>query len=187
MDNHLISDPADIKILICYILASVNKPMKSEELCRVLSTDGAVNYFESTEAVAELVRDGFVRERDDGYVVSDKGLQIAATFNRKLPAATKQKAVESSLRLSAAMRSKIENPCTVSPAENGGFNVTMCIRDGADELMRVTLLASDREQAEALRKRFQSDPMLAYTGVIALLTGDIDSVGGKLLSSPQGE
>ena len=184
MDSHLIYDPADIKILICYVLASLHSPLKGEELCSILSSHGAVNYFDGFDAISDLVRDGFISETEEGCSVTEKGLQIAATFNRKLPSATKQKAVESALRLSAAMRMKVENPCNIEENEKGGFNVNMSVCDGDSELLKISVHASDKEQASLLKKRFESDPMLVYTGIIALLTGDIDSVGGSLLSSP---
>lgn len=187
MDERFISDPTDVKILICYTLSCVKTPQSRERLCEVLTSHGDVNYFSLFEAVEELIRDGFVSENEDGLCVTGKGLQIASTFNRKLPASLRESAAVMSLRLAAAERSKAENPCDILPLENGGFNVDMRINDGGDELLHITVYASDREQAELLKKRFDADPTLIYTGMIALLTGDLDSVGGMLLSSPQGK
>ena len=184
MDERFISDPTDIKILICYTLSCVNVPQSRERLCEVLTGNGDVNYFSLFEAVEELMRDGFVNEADGLLSVTKKGLQIASTFNRKLPASLRETAAVMSLRLAAKERSRTENPCEIIPIDNG-FNVDMRICDGKNELLHITVFASDREQAELLKTRFEGDPTLIYTGMIALLTGDIDSVGGILLSAPQ--
>lgn len=187
MDERFISDPTDIKILICYTLSCVKSPQSRERLSEVLTSRGDVNYFSLFEAVEELIRDGFVSENDGGLTVTEKGLQIASTFNRKLPASLRESAAVMSLRLAAAERSRAENPCEIIPRDEAGFDVDMRIRDGESQLLRITVYVSDREQAELLKRRFESDPTLIYTGMIALLTGDMDSVGGILLSSPQGE
>lgn len=185
MDSRFLSDPTDIKILICYTLSCVKAPQSRDSLSQVLTANGDVNYFSLFDAVEELIRDGFVTDNEGSLSVTDKGLQIASAFNRKLPASLRESAAVMSLRLAAKERSKTENPCVIIPLESGGFNVDMRICDGDSELLRITVYASDREQAELLKKRFESDPTLIYTGMIALLTGDMDSVGGILLSSPQ--
>lgn len=185
MDGRFLSDPTDIKILICYTLSCVRAPQSRDRLSEVLTANGDVNYFSLFDAVEELIRDGFVKDTEKGLSVTEKGLQIASSFNRKLPASLRESAAVMSLRLAAAERSRTENPCTVIPLEKGGFNVDMRICDGDSELLHIAVYASDKEQAELLKKRFESDPTLIYTGMIALLTGDLDSVGGILLSAPQ--
>ncbi len=183
-DKYQVTETADIKILICYLLSSCPSPLDRGTVCNTLSAGDTVNYFDAAAAVSDLIRDGFVAEDEEGCRVTEKGAQIASSFGRKLPAAVREKTAASALRLSASLRSQSENPCETEPVSGGGYRVTMCIRDGGEELMKISLLTADREQAESLAKRFRSDPMLAYTGVIALLTGDVNSVGGRLISSP---
>ena len=182
IQNEVFTEKADVKILICYVLCRLYSPISDELLCRALSAAGSVNYFDAANALVELLRDGFVTQGEAGLEVAEKGAQVASTFRTKLPASARDYAALCCLRIVAAQRSALENPCEISENTGGGFTVVMSVRDGSDTLMRVELYAGDRDQAESLRKRFESDPLLAYTGVIAVLTGDIDSVGGNLLS-----
>ncbi len=174
----------DLKLLVCYVLASLKQPMPGDDLCRTLSEDGFGGYFELFDLLGELSREGAVCLTEEGYALSPRGDLSPAAFGRRLPAATRERAVESCLRLTAARRRKEEAPCEIAALDNGEYAVTLSIKDGTDDLMRVTLRVGDREQADRLVERFQNDPMLAYTGIIALLTGDLNAVGGQLLSNP---
>ena len=181
----LFVESADLKLLICYILASLGEPMAGDDLCNLLSADGLAGYFDLYDSLNDLCREGLLSPVSEGYAVTPLGEQTASSFGRRLPAATCNRAVESCLRLLSNRRRHSETPCSVTPLPNGGFSVTLSVRDGSDSLLDVTLRVGDRLQADALVRRFENDPMLAYTGIIALLTGDLDSVGGQLLSSPQ--
>ena len=180
--NEVFTEKADVKILICYVLCRLYSPISDELLCRALSAAGSVNYFDAANALVELLRDGFLTQDENGLAVTQKGMQIASTFRTKLPASARDYAALCCLRIAAAQRSAIENPCEIRENPGGGYTVIMSVRDGSDTLMKVELYAGDGEQADILKKRFESDPLLAYTGVVALLSGDIDSVGGNLLS-----
>lgn len=165
-----ITDPSDIKILVCYTLASVDSPLSKDDLCRVLSSRETVGYFDAAEAITELVRDGFICETDEGCTVTEAGVQIASSFSRKLPGGIRDEAAAGAVKLAASLRSRVENPCRITPAQTGGFTVDMRVLDGDDELMSLRLFAADREQAESLKRRFESDPLRTYTGVISVLT-----------------
>lgn len=178
-------ESADLKLLICYVLSSLKAPLPGDDLCRTLSGDGIAGYFDLSDSVDELCRDGFLTLTEDGCFVTERGQQTASSFGLKLPATMRDRAVESCLRLMAARRQQSETPCEITPLPGGDFSVSLSVRDGADDLMKILLRVGDRAQADALVRRFQNDPMLTYTGVIALLTGDLDSVGGRLLSNPQ--
>ena len=48
----------EVKLLICWVLAKVSKPMTVENMIEALVGDQFVNYFEFTGAVADLIVEG---------------------------------------------------------------------------------------------------------------------------------
>ena len=175
-------DRNEIKILICYLLKTVDKPLSFDSLNEILQKDGLVNYFEFAQCMHELLLTGHIdlAGQDDYYKCTKLGAGTAAMFERRLPLSVREKSVRSAIRLLARIKREAENRVTVSEKPGGGYDVTCTVLDGGDSLLSVGLLVPGRAQAEAVRRRFLEDPELLYKGVIALLTGDIQTVGGLL-------
>ena len=157
-----LQDKTDIKILICYLLSSVGKPMQFSQLCDVLQQDGLVNYFDLTSAYGELQESGHIRSEGGAVQVTALGEAV---------------------RLLARAERDAENPCEIEAAPGGGYHVTCRILDDGATLLSVTVWVADESQAACIREQFRRDPTLCYTGMLALLTGDLATVGGALLSS----
>lgn len=162
----------DIRILICYILASVNAPLTEEDLLRVIQGRGLANYFEAADALSALVRLGHVLRGEEGYTVSDTGREIAGGLDTELPLSVRDKALEAAMRLLAEARSKRENRVEIQ--EDGkGCRVACRVLGGEGvELMAVSLYVPDRAQAQLVREKFYENPDRVYSLLLAVLTGD---------------
>ena len=55
-----LTDGGEIRILICHILMEADSPMSFDELTEAVLSDGAANYFEFSDALAELESSGCV-------------------------------------------------------------------------------------------------------------------------------
>ncbi len=173
-------DKTDIKILICYMLAYIKKPLSLENLCDVLTPEDVVNYFDLAEAWGELITSGHIipdEEDEKKCVISPLGNEVGASFERKLPASIREKAIKSTLRILAIAERDAETPCSIKPAECGGYNVTCSIKDGESILLSTTMWVADLNSANSVIEQFRSNPILSYSGIVAVMTGDINSVG----------
>lgn len=171
-----LKDADDIKILICYLLKSVGRPLSFENLNEILQHDGLCNYFGFASALHELLLSGHVDLVKDGgtefYRATRLGEATASLFERRLPVTVREKAVNAAVRLLARIKRESENRVDIAANPSGGFDVTCSVYDLGDTLMSVKLLVADRAQAESVKKQFQSGPEIVYKGVLALLTGD---------------
>ena len=82
----------DIKILCCYLLNYVNKPVQHEQLVEALTVSGLVNYFEVASAISELLLLGNIIQDENGYTISRSGIEIANTLGSDLPLSVREKA-----------------------------------------------------------------------------------------------
>lgn len=163
----------DVRLLICYVLASVDAPLTEEDLCGVIQGRALANYFEAADALAALVQLGHVQPGPAGYTVTATGREVARDLDTALPLAVRDKALETALALLALGRSKREHRVEVAESESGGFQVTCHLSGGAGlELMRLTLFVPDKAQARVVEERFYQNPSLLYRRVLATLTGD---------------
>ena len=163
----------DIRILLCYILASVDAPLSRGDLTRIVQEKRLANYFEVEDALASLIAQGNVEQDAQGLCAATKaGREIANSLDATLPLSVRDKALEAALTLLAEERSHRENRVEVVPQE-GGYQVTCHISGGEGmELMAVSLYVPDSAQAELVRQRFYQAPDRVYKLLLASLTGD---------------
>lgn len=170
----------DIRILICYILDSVDGPLSGEDLSQVLLSRALANYFESGDALAALEAQGHIALGPEGYTVTATGRQIARDLDTELPLAVRDKALEAALELMARARARRENRVEIKDLPNG-CQVCCSILGGAGtDLMSLSLYVPDRPQAKRIEERFYQDPEGIYQLLLAALTGDKEFAKGYL-------
>ena len=129
---------SDIRILICYMLKSVNAPLSGDDIIKVLQEKSLANYFEASDALSALVSLGNVtREEDNTYVLTKRGKSVADDLEQLIPSSVRDKAVAAATALLASAKMERENVATIVRTENG-YNVTCHISGGEMELMSPT-------------------------------------------------
>lgn len=162
----------DIRILLCYILTSVNAPLSAESISQIVQSKALANYFETGDALAALLKQGNVSVDDNGlYTVTDTGREIARSLDATLPLSVRDKALEAAVRLMADAKARRENKVEITETENG-YHVTCHISGGKIDLMAVSLYVPDRAQAELVEQNFYRDPEGVYKLLLSALTGD---------------
>ena len=162
----------DIRILLCYILNSVNGPLSGESISQIVQEKALANYFEVGDALAALLRQGNLRQDEEGlYTVTPAGREIAQSLDATLTLSVRDKALEAALRLMADSKARRENRVELAETENG-FHVTCHISGGALDLMEISLYAPDKNQAKLIEQNFYQNPEGIYKLLLSALTGD---------------
>ncbi len=161
----------DIRILICYVLHSVDAPLSREDIGQLLQQKALANYFEVGDALAALERLGHITLEDGLCRIEKTGREIAATLGDTLPLSVREKALEAALMLLTQARIQRENRVEIEEGEKG-FQVSCHISGGDMDLMEVSLYVPDRPQAELVRRNFYKDPEGIYRLLLSFLTGD---------------
>lgn len=162
----------DIRILLCYILTSVNAPLSRESIGEIVQGKALANYFEVGDALDSLLKQGTAVMDEAGlFSVTDSGREIAANLDAALPLSVRDKALEAALRLTAEQKARRENQVELLKAENG-YQVCCHVSGGETELMTISLYVPDKAQAELVERNFYRDPEGVYRLLLAALTGD---------------
>ena len=162
----------DIRILLCYILASVNAPLSRQDLTRIIQEKGLANYFEVEDALASLLTQGNIAQDQEGRcTVTPAGREIADSLDATLPLSVRDKALEAAFTLLAQAKAQRENRVDLTKTKRG-YQITCHISDGEMDLMAISLYVPDKAQAKMVRERFYRDPEGVYKLVLASLTGD---------------
>lgn len=90
----------DIRILLCYLLASVDAPLSGEDIEKIVQERSLANYFEVRDALAALEQLGNVARVAEGlYTVTQAGREIADSLDATLPLSVRDKALEAAFLL----------------------------------------------------------------------------------------
>lgn len=164
---------SDICILICYLLNSTDKPLHKEDIVSVISDNGLANYFETNNAIYDLLQSGNIAQLEDdkdAFILTGRGKMIARQLDTTLPFTARDKAVSACISLLAKQKLQKENPVKVEKLENGGYNVSFSITDGNMTLMNFTVFMPDFAQVNLIKRSFYNDPQYIYTVLLAALT-----------------
>ena len=55
----------DIKLLICYLLASIDAPLSKEDIITILQDNELANYFEINDAISDLLDNNNITHLQD--------------------------------------------------------------------------------------------------------------------------
>lgn len=163
---------AEIKILICYILSSINEPVPGDLLANDLHYYGIANCFEVNDAIALLCRTGQLKvfnEKENTYVITQSGRDIAETLKTSLPIAVKDRAYAVAVKMLTRFKSSKETDIKISREGDKTF-ITCSAIDGETPFMSVKLLVTDEEQAIYIKNKFLNDSSGIYSKIIDLLT-----------------
>lgn len=164
----------DIRLLICYLLKSVDAPMTRQMLNEAMQEDGLANYFEVGQAIEELLKTGNITadilDEDEVISVTQKGREAAELLQTSLPRTVREKAVNSAIRLTTRAKIERENKIEVKKEDNGGYTITFTLFDKETELMKLSVYVSDSLQLEQVKQNFINDPVKVYSTIITSLS-----------------
>ena len=164
----------DIRLLVCYLLKSIDAPMTRQMLNDAMQEDGLANFFEVGQAIEELLKTGNITADilDDEEVISvtAKGREAAELLQTSLPKTVREKAVNSAIRLTTKAKIERENKIEVKKEDDGGYTITFTLFDRDTEMMKLSIYVVDSLQLETVKQNFINDPVKVYSSIITSLT-----------------
>lgn len=183
MDNHYdaltggitifgMRSKGDIRILLCYILKSLNVPFSRSALSEVLQTTSLANFFEVNDALSVLREDKLIvsetRENEEYFSLSPRGRDVADRLETDLPMVVRKAAVAAAMELLARERAARGANAEIIRLEKG-YHVRLTVKDGDTVMMETLLYAADSIQANAIADSFMAAPGDLYSGIIESL------------------
>lgn len=166
------SDIYEIKVLLCYLLSSVSKPLSRKQLQEVFAEGSTVNYFSFCQAIEDMQKTGHIStdklEYDELYILQEHGAETARLLEHTLPRSLKDNVVEIALSLLAKLKKESENEVIISQYKNG-YNVRCIMHEVDFDIMSFDLFVPDIMQAEKIREKFLGNPPQLYRNMIQLL------------------
>ena len=151
----------EIRTLICYLFASVNKPMDKSTIIEAVQNQGLANYFETSSCFDDLISHNnieLVDEKNKLYFLTPNGNMVANQLENTLPISVKEKAYTCAITLLNEKRIEKESPVSIEKTDNG-YNVNFRISGGDMDLVSIDVYAPDIKQAKIMKKNFHRKRM----------------------------
>lgn len=164
-----IQDKLEIKFLILYIAARVEEPVPFDTILDLTLCDDAIDYFDFSDCLADLVRTEHLTLSDSGlYALTDKGRRNGAACESSLPYSVRQRCDKNLEEWNRKLRRQRQVKASVEQRPNGTYTVRLQLTDDKGGVMDLKLMMVDHSQAKAAAKRFQEAPEKLYGQIIRL-------------------
>ena len=163
----------EIKILLCYMLHTVNCPMARDEVTDIIVGGGMANYFDTEDAIEELLRlQHLITDDARNLATTVTGSEIASSLSMRIPYTLRERSVAAALQLLKRKKVEQDNKVDIRRLDDGGCEVTCTILDQQKPLLAVSLRVADEHQAAQIKEHFLADPSFLYRANLAVLAGD---------------
>ncbi len=164
-----LNDSYAVKILICYFLNEIDRPVTPNQMMEIATADGIVNYFYYVEAISDLLKaKSVVIENIDGvgyYKLSELGKKGADSFKLIVPKSFRDKILSSGLKLFAKLKIDHDVKCEIKELDKG-YNVSCVCNDMDVVIMDLNLFAPDKEQAILIKENIMKNPIELYGKIL---------------------
>lgn len=167
----MIQENLDIKILILFILSRLSDEVGTdvlEELCR---ESGGVGYFDFMACLSELADTGHVVMSETGCYITELGRSNAETVESSIPFSVRREAAE----LLKPIETRMRRNALISAShetDDLGCMVKLSLSDGQGEIINLSLLCANEEQAEKMETNFRNNAENIYKEISRLLNAD---------------
>ena len=166
-----LKDVQTVKILICYLLYRINKPVDSEQLYDIAVTTEIINYFFYQAAMDYLIKNNSIHSEDGKnntkiYTLTEKGISCAKTLRGYVPKSYRDKIVQAALRYFAKLKYESEVKIEYIELDKGYYVHCRCL-DIGDDLLDLKLFAPDRTQAEMIGNKIMLNPTGFYSKILS--------------------
>lgn len=164
-----VHEKLDIKFLILYVMARVAEPVPFEDVLELSMCDDGFGYFDFSDCLAELVSTEHIILQDGVYSITEKGERNSAICESSLAYPVRLRADRKLREFNEKLRRRSLVRASITERENGTFTVSLSFSDDVANLMNLDIMVPQREQAEALCRRFEASPAEVYGTLIATL------------------
>jgi hypothetical protein len=165
-----IHDKLEIKFLILYIAARVIEPIPFDTVLDLTLCDDAIDYFDFSECLADLVRTEHLTLSEDGfYAITDKGIRNSQICESSLPYSVRLRCDKNLASCNRKLRRKSQVKADVTKRANGTYTVALSLLDDMGSVMELQLAIPREDMAAMLAARFQKSPERIYSEIIGVL------------------
>ncbi len=161
-----------IRILLCYIINSVGKPITQQQLHRAIVATELANLFEFGDALSQLERNKLImKDNKDGYCVTEDGRMVAETLHTEVPLTVREQAYNAAINCLEYTNLTEHTKVEINKNDNGEYEIKCRLLSENKEVLSFIMPVHEPELAQHIMNRISENGRLLYSCLLATLTG----------------
>ncbi|MBP0979550.1 MAG: DUF4364 family protein [Oscillospiraceae bacterium] len=171
----------EARILICFLLNSVDKPLSKTDINNIMQYQSLVNYFTLSQAFNDLIEDEQIVVYKDfdidenenisekKYILTKRGQQTSKVFKDTIGVTVRDKLSSAASKYLKDIKSLQDNIVKIEKVVDG-YMVACRVKDIGSDLITINLFSPDKETAELIKKNFINKSLQLYQNIFDFLT-----------------
>lgn len=173
-----ISNIYEIKILICRILNEFKSKITKDQLCTVLQFNETVNYFNSCQAIEELLTSNQIYKKTDKsgetqILLTKQGKEIATTLKTNISKNLISKTIKDIKNFLKEEREN-KNKKVYLYTKDDGYIVKLVLEETQSNIMDLELYCPTNKIATKFKKEMKNKTAEIYKSIIAIINNEYD-------------
>ena len=172
-----ITDLAENKVLILYLLNKLSDGIKSDNLYKLVSSANNINYFYFQELLTDLIDTklvgSFTKENDDSFIkITSEGQNSLSLTKSLLPGILKLKADNIFKEEVSSIAEESSIITEYIPKDENNYTVKCKIIEKTETVFEISTFAGSRERAKQISDNWKNNASIIYPKILDLLTGE---------------
>lgn len=157
---------AQNKLLILYLLKTINIQLSELQILRIVSDNGWLNYFDLKECMFELIESGLVERRDTPsgafFAITELGGTTVFYLEKELPASLRKSVDSFCEKNRDDLRLETELHADYIKIDEGEYKVMLKVLENQVPVFELNLVTYSQASAEAFIKKWKSTAPIIY-------------------------
>ncbi len=173
-----LSTKTDLKIFVLFLLDNIRYPVDKTTVMSIVAENTNEIIIDYEEILFELVdSEHLLYDEADGenyYMISDKGRAVAYELYDSLDKEFRERSLRSAIKHISLSKNETTVRSFIEETATKRYSVTLEAEDKSGEIFKLSLTVSSRQEAEMIKKNFDSKPDGVYRGILFSATGRIE-------------
>ena len=168
-----ITDLAENKVLILYLLNKISDGIKSDNLYKLVSSANNINYFYFQELLTDLIDTNlvgsFTKEDDTFIKITSNGQNSLSLTKSLLPGILKLKADNVFKEVISNIAEESSIVTEYIPKDENNYTVKCKIVEKTETIFEISTFAGSRDRAKQISDNWKNNANIFYPKIINLL------------------
>ncbi len=167
------SELADNKLLLLYILDSIDMPVTNSHITQIVLENNLINYFALQQYLSELASSGFISDSIEGskhsLKITKSGKETLEFFQGRI-SQSKRDTVDSYLEINLPeIRNELEITAEYEPTKDNSFMVSLRLAGKKGPLIDIKVPARTNAEAKSMCSQWKENSRELYYSITELL------------------
>ncbi|TCK90606.1 uncharacterized protein DUF4364 [Natranaerovirga hydrolytica] len=161
------------KLIILFMLNTINLPMTNSQLSDILLAKSYTNYFTLQQSISELVDTDLLKTTEVGnntrYAITDSGKKTLDFFANRIPDSIKDDILEFLKENKYKLRNEVEVTAEYIPEKNNEWTVHCIAKENDTVLIDLKFNVISKEQAIKMCENWKNNSHTIYSNILGEL------------------